>query len=113
VDGDYQADLACRTVDFRVVLFKNFSPEFRPNHQVILEAPIVTETDFGFIGVEESPKFITISFRGRTDFDTSQIAKELGGGGHKVASAVKFEGVSFDEVTKKVLAAARKYAKKD
>ena len=78
-----------------------------------LFAPIVTETDFGFIGVEESPKFITVSFRGRTGFDTSEIAKELGGGGHKVASAVKFEGISFDEATQKVLAAARKYAKKN
>lgn len=77
-----------------------------------LFAPIVTETDFGFIGVEETPKFITISFRGRTDFDTSKIAKELGGGGHKVASAVKFEGLSFDEVSEKVLAVARKYARK-
>jgi bifunctional oligoribonuclease and PAP phosphatase NrnA len=78
-----------------------------------LFAPIVTGTDFGFIGVEESPKFITISFRGRTDFDTSQIAKELGGGGHKVASAVKFEGTSFDEVVEKVLVTARKYARKN
>jgi phosphoesterase RecJ-like protein len=78
-----------------------------------LFAPIVAETDFGFIGVEESPKFITVSFRGRTDFDTSQIAKELGGGGHKVASAVKFEGIEFDDVVEKVLAVARKYAKKD
>ena len=77
-----------------------------------LFAPIVTGTDFGFIGVEESPKFITVSFRGRTDFDTSKVAKELGGGGHKISSAVKFEGMSFEEVTEKVLAVARKYANK-
>ena len=78
-----------------------------------LFAPIVDGTDFGFIGVEEKEKFITVSFRARTDFDTSVIAKALGGGGHKVASAVKFEGLSFDEAVKKVLAAARKYAKKN
>jgi bifunctional oligoribonuclease and PAP phosphatase NrnA len=77
-----------------------------------LFAPIVTGTDFGFIGVEESPKFITVSFRGRTNFDTSKVAKELGGGGHKISSAVKFEGMSFEEVTEKVLAVARKYANK-
>jgi len=77
-----------------------------------LFAPIVDGTDFGFIGVEEKEKFITVSFRARTGFDTSVIAKALGGGGHKVASAVKFEGLTFDEATKKVLAAARKYAKK-
>jgi phosphoesterase RecJ-like protein len=78
-----------------------------------LFTPIVSNTDFGFIGVEEAPKFITISFRGRTDFDTSQIAKELGGGGHKVASAVKFEGLPFNQVTEKVLEVARKYARKN
>lgn len=78
-----------------------------------LFAPIVAGTDFGFIGVEESPEFVTISFRGRTDFDTSIIAKELGGGGHKVASAVKIEKVPFAEVEKQVLEVARKYARKD
>lgn len=77
-----------------------------------LFAPIVEGTDFGFIGVEERPKYMTISFRGRTDFDTSQIAKELGGGGHKVASAAKIEGLSFEEASKKVLEVVRKYAKK-
>lgn len=76
-------------------------------------APIVSGTDFGFIGVEEAPEFITISFRGRTDFDTSVIAKELGGGGHKVASAAKFEGISFEKVKEKVLEVARKYARKN
>lgn len=77
-----------------------------------LFAPIVEGTDFGFIGVEERPKYMTISFRGRSDFDTSAIAKELGGGGHKVASAVKIEGLSFKEASKKVLRVVRKYAKK-
>jgi len=78
-----------------------------------LFAPIVEGTDFGFIGVEEKKGFMTVSFRGRTDFDTSVIAKELGGGGHKVASAAKFEGLSFDQTVEKVLAVARKYAKKN
>lgn len=95
-------------------VYKNFSKlDDAKAKAASLFAPIVTDTDFGFIGVEESPKFMTISFRGRTDFDTSQIAKELGGGGHKVSSAVKFEGISFDEATEKVLAAARKYARKN
>lgn len=78
-----------------------------------LFAPIVDDTDFGFIGVEEKEGHMTISFRGRTDFDTSIIAKELGGGGHKAASAAKIEGLTFDESTKKVLEVARKYARKN
>ncbi len=78
-----------------------------------LFGPIVSGTDFGFVGVEEKPEYVTISFRGRTDFDTSQIAKELGGGGHKISSATKIEGMKFDDMLKKVLEVARKYAKKD
>jgi len=78
-----------------------------------LFAPIVEGTDFGFIGVEEKERYMTISFRGRTGFDTSVISKELGGGGHKVSSAAKIEGLPFHEVVGKVLKIARKYAKKD
>lgn len=76
-----------------------------------LFAPIVSGTNFGFIAVEEKPKYVSISLRGRTEFDTSKIAKELGGGGHKVASAAKIENISFDEASEKILSVARKYAK--
>jgi len=77
-----------------------------------LFAPIVADTDFGFIAIEEQVDLLSVSFRGRTEFDTSAIASELGGGGHKASSAVKIEGVPFDEAIDRVLAAARKYAKK-
>jgi len=77
-----------------------------------LFAPIVEGTDFGFIGIEEKPRYMTVSFRGRTNFDTSAIAKDLGGGGHKVSSATKIEGLLFEEAVEKILAAARKYARK-
>lgn len=77
-----------------------------------LFAPIVEGTDFGFIGIEEKPKLMSISFRGRTSFDTSAIAKALGGGGHKASSAVKIEGIPFDDLVIKVLEVARKYAKR-
>lgn len=73
-----------------------------------LFAPVVDETDFGFIGVEEKPKYMTISFRGRTDFDTSAIAKELGGGGHRVASATKIEGLEFEKAVEKLLSTVRR-----
>lgn len=72
-----------------------------------LFAPIVEGTDFGFVGIEERAKQLTVSFRGRTDFDTSKIAKELGGGGHRASSAVTVEGLTFEKAVEKVLAAAR------
>lgn len=78
-----------------------------------LFAPIVENTDFGFVAIEEQPKSVSVSFRGRTDFDTSAIAKELGGGGHKLASAVKIEGIVFDQALMKVLETCRKYARKN
>lgn len=77
-----------------------------------LFAPIIENTDFGFIAIEERPNFISVSFRGRTDFDTSIIAEELGGGGHPIASAVRFENIPFDQAVEKVLSVCRKYAKK-
>lgn len=77
-----------------------------------LFAPIVEGTDFGFIGIEEKPKLMSISFRGRTTFDTSAIAKALGGGGHKASSAVKIDGLPFDTVVIKVLEVSRKYVKR-
>lgn len=73
-----------------------------------LFAPIVEGTDFGFVGIEERVKQLTVSFRGRTDFDTSKIAKELGGGGHKASSAVIIEGLPFEKAVEKVLDTARK-----
>ena len=41
----------------------------------------VNETDFGFVAVEKKENEVSVSFRSRTDFDSSIIAKELGGGG--------------------------------
>lgn len=77
-----------------------------------LFTPIVEGTDFGFIGIEERPKYMTVSFRGRTDFDTSAVAKELGGGGHKAAAAATISGLAFKDAVEKVLETARKVANK-
>jgi phosphoesterase RecJ-like protein len=56
---------------------------------------------------------LSVSFRSRSGFDVSEIAKEVGGGGHKAAAGARVEGLPFDEAVEKVLEAARKYAKKD
>jgi len=73
---------------------------------------VVDETEFGFVAVETERDKLAVSFRSRTGFDTSKIAMTLGGGGHVYASACKVEGLAFDKAVKKVLAVARKYAKK-
>jgi len=75
--------------------------------------PIVKGTEFGIVMVETSENTLSVSFRSRTDFDVSRIAKEIGGGGHKTAAATRIEGMTFQEAVNKVLKAARKYAQKN
>ncbi len=77
-----------------------------------LFSQVVDGTDFGFVAVEQEEGKLSISFRSRTGFNTSQVAKELGGGGHIYASGAKIE-LPFDEAVAKVLEVSRKYAKKD
>lgn len=74
--------------------------------------PIVKETDFGMIMEERENDVLSVSFRSRSGFDVSKVAEEVGGGGHKAASGARIEGIPYDEAVEKVLAAARKYAKK-
>lgn len=75
--------------------------------------PVVKETDFGIVMVETSDKVLSVSFRSRSGFDVSKIAEEVGGGGHKPAAGARIEGLPFDQAVDKILAAARKYAKKN
>lgn len=71
----------------------------------------VENTDFGFILTEEAPNTCSISFRSRTGTDVAQMAVELGGGGHKGASGVYMQQVSFAEALEKTLTVCRKYKK--
>lgn len=73
----------------------------------------IVDTDFGIVGVEKEKGVIDLSLRARTDFDTSTVAKALGGGGHKAMSAVLMEGVEFNSAVTKVLEVCRKYANKN
>ena len=72
---------------------------------------VVEGTDFGFVAVEQELGKLSISFRSRTGFNTSEIASELGGGGHIYASGAKVE-LPFNEAVEKVLEVCRKYAQK-
>ena len=75
--------------------------------------PVVKGTDFGIVMVETNENVLSVSFRSRSGFDVSKIAEEVGGGGHKPAAGARIEGLPFLDAVNKVLAAARKYAKKD
>lgn len=77
-----------------------------------LFAPIVKDSDFGFIAVEEEKGILSVSFRSRTGFDVSKIALHLGGGGHMAAAAARIYGLDFDKAVLKILETARKYVKK-
>ena len=72
----------------------------------------IAGSDFGIVMIEEEKDCLNISLRSRTGLDVSQIAVELGGGGHRYAAGGGLKGLSFDKAVKKVLEVARKYAKK-
>lgn len=75
-------------------------------------AGVVEDTDFGMVMIERKEKVLSISFRSRTDFDVSEIAVYLGGGGHKGAAAAEIKGFKFEKAVEKVLQVARKFATK-
>lgn len=68
--------------------------------------------DFIVVIIETEPSIFSVSFRSRnTDFDVSEVASELGGGGHKNAAGAMLKDIEVDEAKEKVLIACRKYAK--
>ena len=72
----------------------------------------IKNTDVGLMIVEVEPKKISVSFRARRfGFDTAKIAKELGGGGHKVASGATVEGMDFEKAVNSILKTTRKHLK--
>ena len=87
------------------------SPTYGRESSANLFGEIVADTDFGMIMTEQEKNILSVSFRSRIGFDTSAIAKELGGGGHVYASGAKVEGLSFSKAVEKVLQTARKYAR--
>ena len=72
-----------------------------------LFAPVIVGTEFGIILNEESKNLTRGSLRSRADFDVSQIAQELGGGGHKQAAGFSL-ALPLEKAKEKVLEIARK-----
>jgi bifunctional oligoribonuclease and PAP phosphatase NrnA len=65
--------------------------------------------DFEFVfNLREAKDKINGSFRSRTNIDTSVFAKELGGGGHKAASAFSLEKMPLEQAVQKVIGAIDK-----
>lgn len=85
-------------------------PDYAKESVCDLFAQITEGTEFGIMMLETEPEKLSISLRARNTFDTSKIAQELGGGGHRAASGAKIVGLTFDEAVKKVLDVTRKYA---
>lgn len=69
---------------------------------------MVEGTEFGIVMLEEEPGILEVSFRGRANFDVSQIATRLGGGGHSGAAATKITDMGFNDAVEKVLEETRK-----
>ena len=63
--------------------------------------------DFGFIAVEYEKEKFAVSFRSKKDTDVSEIAKKLGGGGHKNAAGATIYG-NIDQVIGKIILAIDK-----
>lgn len=109
VDGSYHFVWSA----ISILDYKDYIGESVKEDAANLFFPIVKDTDFGIIMEERDSGTLSVSFRSRSGFDVSVIAKELGGGGHKAAAGARIEGMDFDEAVEKVLRAARKYAKKN
>jgi len=72
---------------------------------------MVDGTEFGIVILEEEPGVVRASFRSRrTDFDVSNVALRLGGGGHAGAAGVTIVNNRFEESVKKVIETARDFA---
>lgn len=73
----------------------------------------IEDTDFGIVMVEDKKNVVDVSLRERNGFNVLNIARELGGGGHRSSAGARMEGIDFNKAVKKVLKVARKYARKN
>jgi phosphoesterase RecJ-like protein len=86
----------------------NYPREYKSGAASLFMAGI-EGTRFGIVMVEEGKNKLSASIRSRQDLDVSEIAKELGGGGHPGAAGFKLK-MPFEKATKKVLSIAKKYS---
>ena len=75
--------------------------------------PVVKDSDFGMIMIEQEKNNLSVSFRSKKDFNVADLAKALGGGGHILAAAVTIRDMEFEKAVEKVLSVVRKYVQKN
>lgn len=83
----------------------NFAPAgANNNHLLTGYISSINGTELGVIITEERPGSFRLNFRSRNrDFDVADIAKKLGGGGHKNASGATIQAESMDDAIAKLL----------
>ncbi len=69
----------------------------------------IGEVQIAILFIEQAPDRIRVRFRSRDDTAVDGLARELGGGGHRNASAALLEGTGLDEAVRRVLALAGEY----
>lgn len=71
----------------------------------------IGEVQIAVLFIEQAPDRIRVRFRSRSDVEIHGLAKQLGGGGHRNASAALLEGTSLAEAVDRVLSVAEKYVR--
>jgi phosphoesterase RecJ-like protein len=69
----------------------------------------IGEVQVSILFIEQAPDRIRVRFRSRSDVEIDGLAKELGGGGHRNASAALLEATTLDRAVEKVLTLVEKY----
>ncbi|MFH1970790.1 MAG: bifunctional oligoribonuclease/PAP phosphatase NrnA [Patescibacteria group bacterium] len=95
-------------------IYKKYDePESGKETSASMFSPIVKDSDFGMIMIEEERDVLSVSFRSKKDFDVSKVAKALGGGGHILASGATLRNMEFEKAVEKVLSVVKQYAQKN
>ncbi len=76
----------------------NFGAAGQSSHMLTGYISSINGTDLGVIITEERPGEFRLNFRSRDrSYDVSELAKKMGGGGHKNASGAKIKAENIDE----------------
>lgn len=102
---EYLAVLSYVKGKIKIINFKDFKVGITNSSDLaseignaICESPAMkTRVDFAIVYCITKDNDVLLSFRSRPDFDVSEVAKTLGGGGHKCASGAK---VSLEVLSK-------------
>jgi phosphoesterase RecJ-like protein len=83
---------------------------FEKDTEGLVEFPrSIGEVQVAMLFIEQAPDRIRVRFRSRSDVAIDGLARELGGGGHRNASAALLEETPLDEAVERVLALVGKY----